>query len=84
MVNPVVSVEVFRAPEAADPEFKALAKRRTRLLGTSTELYKCLDANPPLYMTVGWIAVHMLFPRARPEVVLRLLSALFAALLFKW
>jgi predicted Rossmann-fold nucleotide-binding protein len=47
VVNPVVSVEVFRAPEAADPEFKALAKRRTRLLGTSTELYKCLDGNPP-------------------------------------
>jgi predicted Rossmann-fold nucleotide-binding protein len=46
VVNPVVSVEVFRAPEAEDPEFKALAKRRTRLLGTASELYKCLDANP--------------------------------------
>jgi predicted Rossmann-fold nucleotide-binding protein len=46
VVNPVVSVEVFRAPEAEDPEFKALTKRRTRLLGTATELYKCLDENP--------------------------------------
>jgi hypothetical protein len=27
VVNPVVSVEVFRAPEANDPEFKALTKR---------------------------------------------------------
>ncbi|HUR60358.1 MAG TPA: LOG family protein [Opitutaceae bacterium] len=47
VVNPVVSVEVFRAPEASDPEFKTLAKRRTRLLATSTELYNCLDAHPP-------------------------------------
>lgn len=47
VVNPVVSVEVFRAPEASDPEFKTLAKRRTRLLATATELYKCLDENPP-------------------------------------
>jgi predicted Rossmann-fold nucleotide-binding protein len=47
VVNPVVSVEVFRAPEANDPEFKMLTKRRTRLLGTATELFKCLDENPP-------------------------------------
>ncbi|WP_414663900.1 LOG family protein [Horticoccus sp. 23ND18S-11] len=47
VVNPVVSVEVFRAPEASDPEFKTLTKRRTRLLATATELYKCLDENPP-------------------------------------
>ncbi len=46
VVNPMVSVEVFRAPEASDPEFKALAKRRTRLLATATELYTCLDENP--------------------------------------
>src|SRR3954463_9967412 len=46
VVNPVVSVEVFRAPEANDPEFKTLTKRRTRLLATATELYKCLDENP--------------------------------------
>ncbi len=47
VVNPVVSVEVFRAPEASDPEFKTLTKRRTRLLATAAELYKCLDENPP-------------------------------------
>ena len=47
VVNPMVSVEVFRAPESADPEFKAAAKRRTRLLATASELYKCLDENPP-------------------------------------
>ncbi|MSU51514.1 MAG: DNA-binding protein [Opitutus sp.] len=47
VVNPVVSVEVFRAPEASDPEFKTLTKRRTRLLTTASELYKCLDQNPP-------------------------------------
>ncbi len=48
VVNPVVSVEVFRAPEASDPEFKSLAKRRTRLLATASDLYKCLDENPPV------------------------------------
>ena len=47
VVNPVVSVEVFRAPEASDPEFKTLTKRRTRLLATAAELYGCLDENPP-------------------------------------
>ncbi len=46
VVNPVVSLEIFRAPEANDPEFKALAKRRTRLLATATSLYKNLDENP--------------------------------------
>ena len=46
VVNPVVSVEVFRAPEASDPEFKTLSKRRTRLLATSAELYKCIDETP--------------------------------------
>jgi predicted Rossmann-fold nucleotide-binding protein len=47
IVNPVVSVEVFQAPEARDPEFKTLTRRRTRLLATATELYDCLDENPP-------------------------------------
>jgi predicted Rossmann-fold nucleotide-binding protein len=48
VVNPVVSVEVFRAPEATgDPEFKTLTKRRTRLLAAASSVYKCLDANPP-------------------------------------
>ncbi len=46
VVNPVVSVEVFRAPEGSDPEFKTLSKRRTRLLATASELYKCMDESP--------------------------------------
>ncbi|HEX2854985.1 MAG TPA: LOG family protein [Opitutaceae bacterium] len=47
VVNPVVSVEIFRAPEISDPEFKTLTKKRTRLLATATDLYKCLDENAP-------------------------------------
>ncbi len=47
VVNPVVSVEVFRAPEASDSTFKALTKKRTRLLTTAAELYRGLDENPP-------------------------------------
>jgi len=47
VVNPVVSVELFRAPESNDPEFKTLAKRRARLLGTAADLYKAMDENPP-------------------------------------
>jgi hypothetical protein len=47
VVNPVVSVEVFRAPEASDPEFKTLTKRRTRMLATATEIYGCMDEKPP-------------------------------------
>jgi predicted Rossmann-fold nucleotide-binding protein len=47
VVNPLVSVEVFRAPPPTDPEAKILAKRRTRLLATASEVYQCLDASPP-------------------------------------
>ncbi len=47
VVNPVVSVEIFRAPEFTDPEFKTLARKRTRLLATATGLFRCLDQNPP-------------------------------------
>ena len=47
VVNPVVSVEIFRAPEASDPEFKTLTKKRQRLLSAATGLYHCLDSNPP-------------------------------------
>jgi len=47
VVNPLVSVEIFRAPPPADLETKTIAKRRTRLLGTVSELYQCLDENPP-------------------------------------
>ena len=47
VVNPVVSVEIFRAPEPTNPEFKALGKKRTRLYATAARLYQCLDKNPP-------------------------------------
>ncbi|MGA3006279.1 MAG: LOG family protein [Opitutaceae bacterium] len=48
VVNPFVSVEIFRAPEpAADPEFKTLRKKRARLQATAAQLYQCLDQNPP-------------------------------------
>jgi predicted Rossmann-fold nucleotide-binding protein len=47
VVNPMVSVEIFRAPPPVDPEFKSLKRRRTRLLTTATDLFTCIDANPP-------------------------------------
>ena len=51
VVNPMVSVEIYRAPEAKDPEFNALARRRLRLLGTATELFTNLDERPPRDLT---------------------------------
>jgi hypothetical protein len=47
VVNPLVSVEIFRAPPPTDPETKSIARRRTRLLTTVTDIYQCLDENPP-------------------------------------
>jgi hypothetical protein len=47
VVNPLVSVEIFRAPVGNDSESKSLHKKRTRLQSTAVELYKCLDENPP-------------------------------------
>jgi predicted Rossmann-fold nucleotide-binding protein len=47
VVNPMVSVEIFRAPEAKDPEFASLARRRQRLLAVAGEAYTGLDAHPP-------------------------------------
>lgn len=48
VVNPMVSVDIFRAPPFSDPEVKTLTKKRQRLLSTATSLFKCLDENPPL------------------------------------
>lgn len=48
VVNPMVSVEVFRSPPSEDTEFKTLTKRRTRLLSTVSTLYKCLDEYPAI------------------------------------
>ncbi len=47
VVNPMVSVEIFRAPSSEDPRFKSLQQRRTRLLSTAKDLYECLDSRPP-------------------------------------
>ena len=47
IVNPMVSVEIFKAPEAKDPEFASLARRRQRLLGTASEIFSHLDGDPP-------------------------------------
>jgi predicted Rossmann-fold nucleotide-binding protein len=47
VVNPMVSVEIFRAPEARDPEFNSLARRRQKLLGAAAEIYTNLDEKPP-------------------------------------
>ena len=46
VVNPMVSVDIFRAPPFTDPEVKVLTKKRQRLLSTATHLFKCLDDNP--------------------------------------
>ncbi|MSU69718.1 MAG: DNA-binding protein [Opitutaceae bacterium] len=46
VVNPIISVEIYRAPEFNDPGLKQLTKKRQRLLGMTTELFKCLDQSP--------------------------------------
>jgi len=46
VVNPMLSVEVFRAPPYTDPEVKTLTRQRQRLLGTTQGLFKCLDEFP--------------------------------------
>lgn len=49
VVNPVVSVEVFRAPSVdADPRFESRIRRRNRLTKTASALYGCLDQPPSL------------------------------------
>src|SRR5690606_12805413 len=47
IVNPLVSVEVFRAPEAGDPQFKSLQKKRMRYLALAEGGFQSLDAQPP-------------------------------------
>ena len=48
VVNPLVSLEIFRAPVLTDPEFKTLTKRREKLLAQSKSLFTSLDNYPPL------------------------------------
>ena len=47
VVNPVVSVEVFRAPTLANPEVKTLEKKRLRLYSAAHDLYGGMDKKPP-------------------------------------
>ena len=46
VVNPMVSVEVFRAPPPADAEARGLEKKRTRLHATAKDLFKVVDETP--------------------------------------
>ncbi len=79
VVNPVVAVEIFRAPElsAAGPEFKALRQKRARLHAAATQLYRCLDKNPPPEDN------HL--PRPRTKIIVKGQSAVMEnrSLLFK-
>mgnify|MGYP000993528341 CR=1 FL=1 len=47
VVNPVVSLDIYRAPEVTDPEVKTLGRKRQRLLATATDIFHSLDENPP-------------------------------------
>ncbi len=47
VVNPMVSVEVFRAPQPDDTEEQALLGRRKRMLGLAGRAFKHLDTSHP-------------------------------------
>jgi predicted Rossmann-fold nucleotide-binding protein len=66
IVNPVVSVEVFRAPEAPDPAISTLARKRARMFTATSALYSCLDSRLPPDRPV---------PQPRTRIVVRGLSA---------
>ncbi len=59
VVNPMVSVEIFRAPPLEDSEAKILAKKRQRLLATTKSLYKCLDSSPALDLAEAKPKTHI-------------------------
>jgi predicted Rossmann-fold nucleotide-binding protein len=46
VVNPMVSVEIFRAPERDGSRSKALAEKRERLISVAQDAFECLDARP--------------------------------------
>jgi hypothetical protein len=48
VVNPLVSVEIFRAPPLTDPEFKTLTKKRTKMMAQAGALFASIDSFPPL------------------------------------
>jgi predicted Rossmann-fold nucleotide-binding protein len=47
VVNPMVSVEIFRAPPAEDTEVKSLERRRRRVHTAAAAAFKALDAGEP-------------------------------------
>lgn len=47
VVNPVVSVDVYRAPPASDAPVKSQTRRRQQDVNAARALYDCLEANPP-------------------------------------
>lgn len=47
VVNPMVSVEIFHAPERNGERAKALTEKRERLSATTKQIFNCLDASPP-------------------------------------
>ncbi len=47
VVNPMVSVEIFRAPERDDSRTQALTQKRERLISIARDTFECLDARPP-------------------------------------
>ncbi len=47
VVNPMVSVEIFRAPERDDSRAQALQQKRERLISVASSAFECLDARPP-------------------------------------
>lgn len=47
IVNPLVSVEIFKAPIPQDNESKGLVKKRTRLHASAQDLIKHMEENPP-------------------------------------
>lgn len=58
VVNPLVSVEVFRAPERNDPAYPARRRRRERLLGAATQAYARLEEQPPPHLPEPKPRVH--------------------------
>lgn len=47
VVNPMVSVEIFRAPERDGSQVKTLTAKRERLISVAQDTFACLDDRPP-------------------------------------
>ena len=61
VVNPVVSVDIYRAPQPDPEPVRNQARRRRQDITAARALYECLDANPPA-------AAPAAKPRARVTV----------------